>query len=71
MITSHHKSTIHRLSGDAKTIVEYFESIRLKLDGTDSTDEILFFLRKIVERCDYIASQIESEIKMGDSNGQE
>lgn len=64
MITPHHKATVHRLIGDSKDIVHYFEMIQNGLDKPEKEDEILFFLRKIVSRCDYISSQIESEIKI-------
>ncbi len=48
-------STIRRLYDDAKTIVTSFDYI------LDHREEAFFQLRKIVEKCDYIANQIEKE----------
>jgi len=58
-------STIKRLSGDAADVKETFDRISEILKKEDKLDDdiILFQLRKIVDRCDYISLTIEKEFR--------
>ena len=59
---------IWRIYGDSTDIVSRLDSILKNLkapidDKSMLEDEVLFHLRKIVDKCDYIASEIEKGFK--------
>jgi len=53
--------TIHRLHGDIKSIDAKFDLIESL--GEDKDEEILYYLRHIVDRCNYISNEIERNFK--------
>ena len=57
-------ATIKRLAGDSEIILSLFHEIEERLSYESFSNEgILFNLHKIVDKCDHIASQIETEFK--------
>jgi HD superfamily phosphodiesterase len=53
-------STIHRVFGDAQDITSRLDSILSMLrNPAGSEEEIFYHLRRVVDKCDYIASEIE------------
>lgn len=57
---------VKRLQGDAKDILDFFDLIFEATKIPDSDEQILFQLRKIIRRCDYISSEIEKEFRNGE-----
>lgn len=59
-------SILHRLYGDASNVTSRFEDILLKLrrpTATEDEKEILWHLRRIVDTCDKISSEVESTFR--------
>jgi len=56
-------ATIHRLHDDIRTIESKFNLIEESLSKDNDDQIILFYLRDIVARCDYVSNQIEENFK--------
>lgn len=57
-------SDLKRLLGDASIIRDDLLNVVSKVEDKQmEDDEAMFFLRKVVDKCDFISNEIESKFK--------